>query len=302
MTKLGRSTSSKTLGIISDLHVGSKLGLYSGLGPIKISPDQTKLHEHWLDCIDKIGRVNLLLLNGDAMDGSNPKQNAYQLWSGDFNEQITDCERLLKEWKYDKLLITKGSGYHVQRESTSFEETLGIQMGSLRYSQMFDEAFNSYGDKKGTVVLKDSGSYDGVSYNGRHVNHYVFFDIHNKLFNATHHVGFSKWQAYRVGAISRELSDLQGFARGKYYDFNRNLDVIIRSHCHYFVHVEDAYGHGLTSPAFKFPDQHLYRSGLGGTYPDIGAVSIRVETNGTLEVKKYLLSKSKMPQPQVIKI
>jgi hypothetical protein len=300
--RVGRSTSSKTLGIISDLHVGSKFGLYSGYGPIKISQDQIKLRDHWLDCIDQIGRVNLLLLNGDALDGGNPKQNAYQLWSGDLNDQITDCERLLNEWNYDKLLLTKGSGYHIQQGQTSYEETLGARIGSVRYSQMFDDALNSYNDKKGRVILQDSGSYDGISYNGKHVNHYVFFEIHDKLFNATHHIGFSKWQAYRPGAISRELADLQGFGRGRYYDIDKNLSVIIRSHCHYFVHVEDAYGHGLTSPAFKFPDQHLYRQGLGGTYPDIGAVQIIVETNGSLEVKKYLLPKDKMPRPQVIKI
>jgi hypothetical protein len=298
----GRSTSSKTLGVISDLHVGSKFGLYSGYGPTKISQDQLKLRDHWLDCIDKIGHVTLLLLNGDAVEGPNVKQNAFQLWSGDLNDQIEDAERLVRQWKYDKLLLTQGSNYHVQQGQTSYEEVLGSRMNSIRYSQMFDEALQVYNDKKGMAILQDSGKYDGVRYSGRHTNYYVFFDVLGKLFNATHHVGFSKWQAYRVGAISRELSDLQGFARGKYYDLNRNLDVIIRSHCHYFVHVEDQDSHGLTSPGWKFPDQHLYRGGLGGTYPGIGAVSIIVETNGDIEVKKHLMPRNKMPKPMVIKI
>jgi hypothetical protein len=65
---VGRSISSKTPGIISDLHVGSEFGLYSGYGPVRISQDQLKLRDPWLDCIDKIGHVTLLLLNGDAVE------------------------------------------------------------------------------------------------------------------------------------------------------------------------------------------------------------------------------------------
>src|SRR2546425_2550614 len=152
--KQGRSTSSKKLLVLSDLHVGSKFALYSGYAGHKISKDQEKLLEHWLHIRDEVGHVELLLLNGDVCEGSNPKQNAYQLWSADLNEQISDAQRLVSQYKYDKLLLTMGSGYHVQQGQTSYEETLGIRMNSIRYGQMFDDAIHSYNDKKGMVILQ----------------------------------------------------------------------------------------------------------------------------------------------------
>jgi hypothetical protein len=291
----GRSTSSKTICVVSDLHIGSKFSLYSGNLGYKISPEQQKLLDHWRYSIDKIGKVDMMLCNGDLVDGSNPKANAYQLWTGDMNEQILECERLLKEWKFNKILMTKGSGYHVQQGQTSFEETLGARMGSIRYSQMFDEAINSYS--------KSKGKYDTKDQFGRHVNYYVFFEVNNSLVSATHHVGWSKWQANSSGAIMRELSDLQGFGRGRYFADNRTIDLCIRSHVHRFVYVEDAFGKAFTSAAFKHLDAHLMRAGLGGTYPDIGVVQVIFENgNNEIIVKKCLMPKDKMPQPQVIRI
>lgn len=97
-------------------------------------------------------------------------------------------------------------------------------------------------------------------------------------------------------------SDLTG---GKYYDFDRDLDVLIRSHTHYFVHVEFSAQHGVVSPAWKFPDSHLFRGGLGGTYPSIGAIEITVENESSgadIDIKKHLMPSLKLPRPNVIKI
>ena len=114
ITKLGRSTSSKTLGIISDMHVGSTTALYSGYGPAKITPDQDKIRDWWLHCCDKIGKCDLLLLNGEPIEADHYKSNAFELWSGDINDQLDDAERLIKQWKYDNCFSHSKTGSHLQ--------------------------------------------------------------------------------------------------------------------------------------------------------------------------------------------
>lgn len=297
--KLGRSTSSKNVGIISDMHVGSNMALYSGYGPARISPDQVKLRDWWSHCIDKIGHVNVLLLNGEPINGTNVKQGGFQNWSSDLNDQLGDAERLIKEWKYENFVMTRGSEYHTQQGWTNYEETLAAKLDATPYSGMFHNATKQYTDTKGRVLLQETKSYDGISYADKRTDYYIFFEIYGRLFNATHHIGFNRWFAYRTTAIAREMADME-FARGKYYGFNRDLDVIIRSHVHYFVHVEYGNSHGFTTPAWKFPDMHLFRGGLGGTYPTVGAIEVIVEQNGDMEIKKHIMPIKKLPKPKVL--
>ena len=65
-------------------------------------------------------------------------------------------------------------------------------------------------------------------------------------------------------------------------------DVIVRSHVHNCVHVEFTHTHGFTTPAWKFPDAHLFRSGLAGTTPDVGMVEVIIEPNGEILVQKHI--------------
>ena len=76
-------------------------------------------------------------------------------------------------------------------------------------------------------------------------------------------------------------------------------NVIVRSHVHYFVHVEFTHTHGFTTPAWKYPDRHLFRGGMGGVIPDIGSVEVIIEPNGKIIVEKHIAS-LKSIKPDVI--
>jgi len=153
-------------------------------------------------------------------------------------------------------MFVRGSGYHVQVGATNYEEVLANRMGATGYK--------AYGG---------SGLTD----------YYAFVEINKKMFNFTHHVGFNKWAAYRTTAIARELAGMH-FEAGKLH----KADVIVRSHVHYFVHVEFPHTHGVSTPAWKFPDAHLFRGGVAGTTPDVGCVEFIIEPNEDIIVKKHI--------------
>ena len=95
----GKSSSSKSKGVISEMHVGRDTGLYSGYVHVKISKDQEKLRDWWQYCADASGKVTVLLLNGEPIQGANRKQIGAENWSSDANQTLDDAERLIRVWK-----------------------------------------------------------------------------------------------------------------------------------------------------------------------------------------------------------
>jgi len=175
---MGRSKSSKSVLITSDMHVGSStavctpnpeiMDLGTTHNPNKL---QQELHKVWQECIDDLHqKPTILVVNGEPCDGGNPKGLGKQSWSTNLQDQLNDAEKLLDEIPYQNLLFTRGSGYHVDQQGTNFEEIIAKQMNADRY-----KAFGG------------SGMTD----------YYALVELHGKTFNFTHHVGFNKWAAYR---------------------------------------------------------------------------------------------------------
>jgi len=246
------------------MHVGSTMSVCSK-EPTLIDKDsewkpnklQHELYNVWNDCIDEIcQKPDLLLINGEPCDGGNRKQLGNQSWTTNLQDQLDDAERLLKLIPYKNLIFCRGSGYHVTQDGTNFEEIIARSMKADRY-----RAFGGSG----------------------YTDFYSLVEIHGKLFNFTHHIGFNKWAAYRTTALAREMAGMV-FERDKM----GKADVIVRSHVHYFVHIEFVHTHGFTTPAWKFPDGHLFRGGTAGTTPDIGMVEVIVEPNGEIDIVKHI--------------
>jgi len=256
--------SSKSVLIVSDMHVGATTSICSN-SPILSDKDsswnpnklQKVLLQSWKECIDELHqKPTLLVVNGEPCDGGNRKQLGNQSWTTNIQDQLIDAEKLLKMIPYCKLIFNRGSGYHVTQDGTNFEEIIAKQMDADKYR-----------------------AYGGSGY----TDYYSLVKMHGKLFNFTHHIGFNKWAAYRTTALAREMAGMV-FERDKM----GKADVIVRSHVHYFVHVEFTHTHGLTCPAWKMADGHLFRGGTAGTTPDIGMVEVIVEPNGDIEVVKYI--------------
>ena len=251
--------------IVSDLHVGSSTAICSERPVISdlgttYNPNalQKQFLRAWKDMIkDLDGPIDLLVVNGECIDGANVKQVGQQSWSTNLEDQMNDAKKLIEMIPYKEVMLLRGSNYHDQIDGTNFEEIMASKLRNV-------VKYRAYGGQ---------GSTD----------YFAFVEIHGKIFNFTHHIGYSKAESNRTGALAKEMKGMHF-----QHDTLGRADVFIRSHAHYFVHVEFANTHGCITPAWKFPDAHLFRGGLSGTVPDIGAVGFNVYKDGTIEFVKYI--------------
>ena len=292
----GRSKSSKSVLFLSDLHVGSAYALCSPEPVISENgtthrPNklQKKLYETWEWCKDSLAQKPLVLcLNGDAIDGANVKQSGQQSWSTNINDQLEDVSILLKEIPYQYFVMTRGSGYHVQKDATAYEETLAEMMGAVSYSSYFgrDIVNMSDWDKNGHIKPR--------------TDYLLFFSVNGRGFSVTHHIGFTRWFSYQPTALAREMANLE-YLTGKYWKEEDHPTFVCRSHTHYYVQVRYSTTCGFTTPAWKFPDAHLFRGGLSGTAPSVGVVEVIIEPNGKWQVEPHLLTNEKYPKHSILK-
>lgn len=254
------------------MHVGSKYAVCSDHPTIdeideddksytaewRVSPNQRKLNEAWHYCRDKVSqRATALIVNGEPIDGANPKSLGDSVWSTEINDQLSDSQKLLSELPYDKLYFVRGSGYHTQMQATNYEKTL--------------------------AKLMQSESYKSIMGNKTKADYEANFEVFGKHFNFTHHIGYSGWMQYRPTPMARELVKM-------HFAHNTNgfhTDVAIRSHVHYYCRVEFPHTQGFTTPAWKFPDGFMYRRGEP-ELPNLGMVEIIVESNGKIDINPII--------------
>jgi hypothetical protein len=289
--KVGRSSQSRTIGCLSDIHNGSKLAVCSeepeiGSGDYYRPNTVNKIfNEHWTDVRDWFGKINILSINGEPFNGANIKQNGDENWSSDMNDQLEDATKLLKVFRTKLYILTEGSGYHVRRDNTNYENMLAKRLNALSYN-----AYNL--EEKFKIKRGQREVVDGA--NSR-VDSFAFFKLNGRNINFAHHVGYSRRYYYRTTALTAEMAGLE-FDRGYYLDADQNIDILGRGHVHYNVCVWYPSTIGFTTPCWKMPDRYLFRNGLSGSRPNVGAVKITIEQNGQIHYDKFLLKK-KFPKP-----
>lgn len=258
--KIGRSTQSKSIVFFSDIHTGSRRSVCTpdpAEPSYKPNPFQLTLYQLWNESIDALNqKPRFKVINGEPFDGPNKKSTGRGQWTTNMAYQLVEAEKLIKLIPGQETIMLQGSGYHVDEGGTSYEEILGSKIGARKYSTYFEDTF--------------AEDFAQIRLNG-------------VLFNITHHIGFARWAAYRTTALAREMAALH-FMK----EHLGEIGVIVRSHVHYFVHVEFTHTHGFTTPAWKYPDKHLYRGGQGGTIPDVGNVEVIIEPNGEILIKKHI--------------
>lgn len=258
--------SSKSIVIFSDIHVGSRVSVCSESPEITDgenyvpSPVQKRLLEYWENCCDEITqKPTAIVINGEPVDGVNKKSVGAGLWTTNFVDETRDFKKLFKmipQTTTGKVYFVRGSDYHVNADGTPMEEYVAEELGADRYR-----------------------AHGGSGYTDFELN----LEIYGKYFNFTHHVGYSRWFQYRTTPLASEMAKMHFEHSKKGF----HTDVMIRSHVHYYVEVRFPHTIGFTTPAWKFPDGFMYRSGEP-TLPDVGCMEVIVEPNGKIIVEPHL--------------
>jgi hypothetical protein len=294
----GRSTSSKSIFLLSDMHCGAVSAImWEPRGNEESKKKHRALKAFWDSMPDQWENKTqtCLIINGEPINGPSRKQNGGENWTSDVNLQLDDAEKLIRQFRYKSVLLTRGSGYHSTDGQTNFEENLARRLGAIPYIGMFGDALNEHQSGKSFLYgIKDPGARFG-----QHTDYYLWLGVHDKLFSITHHIGFSRWQSYRTTGIAAEMSNINHL-RGRYFPENMECTNIIRSHVHYQVLVSYGTQNGYTTPCWKLADSFQYKGGMAASNGHVGGCEVLIESNGKTTYNKITMPNADFPKYEVV--
>lgn len=205
---------------LGDMHCGHIAGLcppgwhLSAERNAKARKMQTQTWAAYRKLISKHQDVDVLIVNGDSIDGKGGRSGGTELITTDLFEQADMAVRCIQPWNANKVVMTYGTGYHT--DTGSGED----------------------------VEKKIAESVDAE------IHSHCTLDVESVNFNVKHHIGSSSIPWGRHTAISRERiqnmlwNDIDQQPRG---------DVFLRSHVHYCNFCGGAKWLGMTLPALQGP-------------------------------------------------
>lgn len=193
----------KRIAIISDSHSGHKFGLcppdwQSG----KFRKLQKQLWDWFARTAADCGAVDVLVCNGDMIDGNGEKSGGTELITTDRLEQAEMAAQAIRCFDAKRTFVVAGTGYH-SGTAEEFERPVADAVG---------------------------GSYVGEA----------FFRAEGVNVHCRHHIGTAQMPQSKGTALLRaQLMDALAASVGPGGD---RADVIVRSHAHSFLAVANDFG------------------------------------------------------------
>jgi hypothetical protein len=280
----------KNILVVGDIHVGSMYGL---LPPDFVSADgapkpqnegQLYLWECWLDMKRKAAKfaIDSVVVNGDLIEGKQGKQKASELTLIAPNDQETAAVFVLKDlrnWlekstgKEVPFYLVQGTEYHEGRGAEELE----------------------------SIAARVEGVHIDSQYAGRHCKEVLDLDVDGTILNFSHHVGggagFGRSGAIDAEAMWCQITSSKGQAVA--------ADLIVRSHVHYYMHVEHVNRHAIICPCWQLQTRYARHRSAYKIMPDIGALVFHVNPQAKrkgmdpIAVTKLLYP---LPTPRVNKL
>lgn len=272
------------LGVVSDLHAGSTIGLCpaDGVhlddgGSYMPSKEQLWLWEHWLagwgfvqDIVKREDADFGLVVNGDATDGNH--HGTVQILSGAEGAHIkcaTECLRVPLAGHPKWVWVVRGTEAHVGK-SGGLEEGMAVAL-----------------NREGAPIQRDVNT-------GAWSSWYVMLDIHGKLIDFAHHGRMGQRAHTRAGYARHFAHDIwtERMLRGE-----RAPAVAVRSHYHTFEdsgppHPTRPTTRVIQMPAWQLKTAFVWRVGVE-SLSDVGMVALVIRPEGPIEVHPYVISPSR---------
>ncbi len=259
----------KSLLVLSDIHCGHRLAV----SPLSFTDSQDAtykankvpraLFEAWSEVVKSWPKPDILVVNGEPIDGQQPKDKGVEAWTTNYLDQIDASVQLVKMFGAKKIIVTRGSNYHVEQGGVSIEEIFGQRVGAEKVD-------------------------------GRFVSPELFLDVEDITMNFAHHVAgsFSGW-VYRSTPAAKEMMLLTLIQERKW-----PFDVLVRSHNHYFWAVQSTSKMAVLTPCWQLQNWFALRKTTAGTVPDIGAVRFLIDDD-TFQLEKKIFRMNEWKPPKV---
>ena len=253
--------------IVADPHCGHRAGLtapdWFGSGMGRKSERryweriQRANNSNYMSIVEQIKPpIDLLISNADLIDGRGERNGGTELTTNKIQEQCEMAIELLKVWEPRQAVFLAGTAYHTGKLE-DWEETIA-------------RAFGSELESHACIEIKSE----------------------NIVIDVKHKIGRSSIPHGRGTAPLREkmLNMLQA-VRGE----APLADMVVRSHVHYFIEIQDADGIAMITPALQAARTHYGEREVSGTV-DWGLVYFEadggeVRTSGREYVKKIEANK-----------
>ena len=203
---------------IGDTHCGSMVGLTHPNWIVRkdrnrqIFNMQTEMWDNYLDILNKFGKVDAVIINGDVIDGKGIKSGGTEQITTDMLEQTDMAIAAFEQIDAKKFYFTYGTPYHTT--ASSGED----------FDKIVANAFNA--------PIEDE----------------LNLSVDNIVFNARHKVGSSSSPYNRASVVGKHrLWDALNSLR----ESDNTADIYLRSHVHYFSFCGEAQWIAFTLPALQ---------------------------------------------------
>jgi len=219
--------------VVADFHSGHEVGLtHPGFDPDKPPKKRPECYimrrtiwDWFVEIVDVLKPIDVLIVNGDAIDGRGPKSGSMELIYLDRQDQCDMAVAAITYVEAKTIVMSYGTAYHT---------------GQL-------EDWENWIARE--VMAKKIGSEDTI-------------DVNGVLINYRHHIGRSSVPYGRHTAIAKERLQNQLWAmRGEYPE----ADVIVRSHVHYHAQAGGHGWTAFTTPALQGYGTRLGARRMSGT-------------------------------------
>ena len=247
--------------VVSDLHCGSIYGL---LPPQFKSFDRVSKEQNagqaylwscWLDFAARAAewKPQFVIVNGDCVDGSQRKNEGSELSliaPADQTRAAIECLELLNHklrGSKPKYYFTQGTPYHTGNWGAAEEQIAEALNG---------EHYHSVGT-------------------GDRCREVLWLNVGGVMIEAAHHISVSTG-FYRLTALDREMqwSAIAGKDEKKGVP---KIDLVIRSHVHYYSKGEHASKQGVTTPCWQLQTRYMRKNSTTRMLPDIGGLKLEID-------------------------
>lgn len=205
----------QTVLALGDLHCGSKLGLTPPSWQHR--PDwkstQMAMWKYFKEGLKRAGKVDVLIVNGDAIDGNGYRSGGIEQSEMDWDRMCEMAVDVINEVGASKVVMTYGTPSHVSNNGTQEEYKIAKEVGA-------------------------------------HITGHAYVEVNGITFDIKHKIGSSSIPHGRTAALNKailwnKLQALEGT--------QPKADILLRSHVHYFTYTGDATCLAMTLPALQGP-------------------------------------------------